>query len=301
MSISRRSFVKGTLTLPVVAGASVGGCGNNVQPAPLVDVTVNDDITSTRYGQIEVAVPRYPDLAAVGGAVSLRIAPLPPGPRPFSIPPQGVLLVHRGTTDDPPEFIATRADCPHQGCPLGYSAKDKLIECPCHASRFLATPGADPTTQCVGRVVHLPALDNLTVYKVERLGDFAYVDLGSDVSCGVRTDLPPVVSGTITIPLDQYPSLQMPGGTLVGKPVGLDDKLIIARVSDTEIVCVSAICTHQGCTIALNLPANDFKCPCHGSEFSFTGAVKSSPATTPVKSYAVAFDSTAMTAVITVA
>jgi Rieske Fe-S protein len=297
MSISRRTFVKGSLaSLPVVAAAS--GCGNDVAAAPIVDATVDADQTSPRYGQIEIAVPRYPDLAAAGGAVMLRLADLPPGNYPFVVPTRGILLVHRGSPGDPHEFIATRADCPHQGCPLGYAKGDDLIECPCHGSRFLASPSDTDPTMCVGKVVHLPAMDNLTVYGIQQLGDFVYVDLNTDQSCGVRSDLPAVANGKITIPIAQYPSLQNAGGTLVGKPAGLDDKLMIARVSPAEIVCVSAICTHQGCTIALDLPHTDFQCPCHGSRFSFDGAVLNGPAPTSVKKYPVTFDQ--MTAVITV-
>jgi len=198
MSISRRTFVKGSLALPVVS-AAVSGCGNDVSAAPIVDAEVNDDPSSSNYGKIEIAVPRYPDLDAVGGAVMLRLAELSPGTRPFDVPPLGVLLVHRSTADDAPEFIATRADCPHQGCPLGYNKSAGLIECPCHASRFLATPSATDPTMCVGKVVHLPAQDNLTVYEVKRLGDFIYVNLQVDQSCGTASNLPAVVNGTITV------------------------------------------------------------------------------------------------------
>jgi Rieske Fe-S protein len=151
---------------------------------------------------------------------------------------------------------------------------------------------------CVGKVVHLPALDDLTVYGIKQLGDFVYVDLNIDQSCGVRNDLPPVMNGKITIPVAQYPSLASPGGTLVGKPTGLDDKLMIARVSAEMIVCVSAICTHLGCTIGLALPDMDFQCPCHGSRFAFDGSVLNGPAASPVKKYPVTFDQT--NAVITV-
>jgi Rieske Fe-S protein len=297
MSISRRTFVKGSLaSLPVVA--AVSGCGNDVSAPPIVDAMVDADPTSMHYGQIEVAVPRYPDLA-VGGAVMLRLAELPPGNYPFVVPDHGILLVHRGMPGDPQEFIATRADCPHQGCPLGYSKSKDLIECPCHSSRFLASGDSSNTEMCVGKVVHLPALDDLTVYGVKQLGDFVYVDLNIDQSCGVHNDLPAVANGKITIPVAQYPSLANPGGSLVGKPAGLDDKLMIARISVDEIVCVSAICTHMACTIALDLPHMDFQCPCHGSRFALDGSVENGPAPTPVKKYPVTFDQT--NAVITVA
>jgi cytochrome b6-f complex iron-sulfur subunit len=296
--ISRRTFVKGSLALPVLAQA---GCGNDVSPAPIVDTEINDDASSPRYGQIQIPVPMYPDLVPIGGAVMLRLATLPPGDRPFEVPPAGVLLVHRGTPDDPDEYIATRADCPHQGCPLGYSKKDDLIECPCHSSRFLATAnGSSDPSACVGLVVHPPANSNLTVYKVTRAGDYVYVDLAADQSCGVSSMLPPVMNGTITLPLAMFPALQNPGGSIVGQPTGLGDTVIVARVDDATVVCTSAICTHLACHVALDAQAGDFQCPCHGSQFKFDGTVISGPAALPLKSYPVSFDMTTDTVVISV-
>jgi cytochrome b6-f complex iron-sulfur subunit len=40
----------------------------------------------------------------------------------------------------------------------------------------------------------------------------------------------------------------------------------------------SAVCTHLGCTV--NLAGDGFHCPCHGSVFDQSGAVKSGPAPT---------------------
>ncbi len=43
---------------------------------------------------------------------------------------------------------------------------------------------------------------------------------------------------------------------------------------------VSAVCTHLGCTV--NLAANGFRCPCHGSVFDPAGTVVSGPAPAPL-------------------
>jgi Rieske Fe-S protein len=40
--------------------------------------------------------------------------------------------------------------------------------------------------------------------------------------------------------------------------------------------CLSAICTHLGCTV--NRADHGYHCPCHGSVFDDQGAVKSGPA-----------------------
>jgi cytochrome b6-f complex iron-sulfur subunit len=292
MTISRRSFVKGGIASSALVVIK-SGCGNDVSPAPIVDATINDDPTSARYGQIEVVTPMYPDLTPTGGAVTLRLAALSPGTRPFIVPPKGVLLVHRGPLNgDTAEYIATNSQCPHQGCPLGYSAKDQLIECPCHGSRFFSYDSATNKAQCTGAVEHRPAASNLTTYTVDIVGDSVYVDLNTAAICDLAA-FPPVVSGTITIPIADYPALSAVGGSLIGKPVGLSDTLIVAHVTDSgdaQFVTVSDICTHQGCAVALDEANTRFACPCHGSEFAFSGSVIQGPAPTALKSYTTTFD-----------
>ena len=65
-----------------------------------------------------------------------------------------------------------------------------------------------------------------------------------------------------------------------GKPV------IVAQPTDGEVVAFSAICTHQGCTVA---PADKIlKCPCHGSTYDLaTGTNTGGPAPKPLAEIAV--------------
>ncbi len=69
------------------------------------------------------------------------------------------------------------------------------------------------------------------------------------------------------------------GGTLSatveGKP------LLLAQPTEGKVVCFSAICTHQGCTV--DAAPKDFECPCHGSTYAAaTGAVTHGPAVHPL-------------------
>src|SRR5206468_12108263 len=60
-----------------------------------------------------------------------------------------------------------------------------------------------------------------------------------------------------------------------GKPA------IVARPTADTARCFSAICTHQGCTVA---PAGaQLNCPCHGSQYNaLTGQVLRGPAPKPL-------------------
>jgi cytochrome b6-f complex iron-sulfur subunit len=65
-----------------------------------------------------------------------------------------------------------------------------------------------------------------------------------------------------------------------GKPI------IIAQPTKGKVVALSAICTHMGCTVAVN--AAELDCPCHGSKFNaMTGAVLGGPAPSPLPTIAV--------------
>jgi Rieske Fe-S protein len=73
----------------------------------------------------------------------------------------------------------------------------------------------------------------------------------------------------------------------VGSAVSAQDSqgnpIIVARPATDTAVAFSAICTHQGCTVA---PAgSELDCPCHGSRYSATtGKVLGGPAPKPLPS-----------------
>ena len=78
------------------------------------------------------------------------------------------------------------------------------------------------------------------------------------------------------IPVGQAKSVKLPDGS----------PGIVARPSAEAAACFSAICTHQGCTVAVK--GKELDCPCHGSRFNaLTGAVLQGPATAPLNKVAV--------------
>ncbi|MEW2547719.1 Rieske (2Fe-2S) protein [Streptomyces sp. NPDC047002] len=67
------------------------------------------------------------------------------------------------------------------------------------------------------------------------------------------------------------------GGKIFG-----DQKVVVTQPKANEFKAFSAVCTHQGCTVA-SISDGIIHCPCHGSEFSIEdGSVKGGPAPKPL-------------------
>jgi Rieske Fe-S protein len=61
-----------------------------------------------------------------------------------------------------------------------------------------------------------------------------------------------------------------------------------AVISSTAngLIALAPICTHQGCTTSWNAATQSLNCPCHGAQFSSSGAVLRGPTRTPLARYA---------------
>lgn len=101
----------------------------------------------------------------------------------------------------------------------------------------------------------------------------------------------PTVSGTVSgrtvsVTVATGSSLASVGGSaLVQSTLG---SFLVARISDAGFTAMTAVCTHDGCTIT-NVSGSTFICPCHGSQFNTNGGVVKSPATRALTVYATAF------------
>ncbi|WP_198950028.1 ubiquinol-cytochrome c reductase iron-sulfur subunit [Kineosporia sp. A_224] len=90
-------------------------------------------------------------------------------------------------------------------------------------------------------------------------------------------------AGTVLAKLADIPV----GGALVTK--GADGKPVaLIQATAGAVTAVSAVCTHQGTTVAA--ASGELDCPSHGSKFGFDGAVKNGPATSPLAAVAVKVD-----------
>lgn len=80
------------------------------------------------------------------------------------------------------------------------------------------------------------------------------------------------------------------GGTILA-----DQKVVVTQPAAGEFKAFSAVCTHQGCTVA-SVANGVISCPCHGSTFSITdGSVKGGPAPAPLASVPVTVSGTELT------
>ncbi len=289
-TISRRRFLEtsavggAVATVGLGVGAGAAGCGNDVSPAPIANVTIDDELLSPTYGLIILPLTKYPQLQEVGGAITLLVAEpaSDPNNRMYALPEHNTILLIQYAAN---EFAAFLATCPHAGCPLGYSTTDAKIECPCHGSRFRVLADPADAKSCPGQVVHAPAHSGLqswtTTYDASR--GTVTVDLKSVVSCNKA--FPPIMNNVITLALSEFPQLAMVGGTVTGQPTGVRDPIIVVRTDATTVVALDARCTHRGCTVAYTPARNRFDCPCHGSAFQLDGRVISGPAELPLPTY----------------
>lgn len=60
---------------------------------------------------------------------------------------------------------------------------------------------------------------------------------------------------------------------------------LMARTGDTTVTALTAICTHEGCTVS-NFSGSQFVCPCHGSTFNASGSVAKGPANRALQQFA---------------
>ncbi|QSQ23209.1 Rieske 2Fe-2S domain-containing protein [Pyxidicoccus parkwayensis] len=239
MSTSRRGFLTGVLGTGAAATV-LPGCAPDVDPAPVVDVTPDAET-----GAVTLEVSRYPDLARVGGAVTLR----QPGLKPL-------LVVHR--TEE--GFSVLDATCTHKGCPLGYDGRD--VVCPCHAARFDSETGAvklRPATAALEVVASTGVTYEAGVLTIQ-LGD---------------ADFPPALNGTVTLPYSEFPELRDNGGSVTGVPRGYGRPIIVSREPGGTLVAVNALCTHNRCRVGLE--EDHLRCPCHGATFNLDGTMRQGP------------------------
>jgi Rieske Fe-S protein len=80
--------------------------------------------------------------------------------------------------------------------------------------------------------------------------------------------------GTASLPIVGTALANVGGAALVQSPIG---DFLVAQTAANAFVAVDATCTHMLCTISA-VSGQTYVCPCHGSQFAFTGQVEGGPA-----------------------
>jgi cytochrome b6-f complex iron-sulfur subunit len=117
------------------------------------------------------------------------------------------------------------------------------------------------------------------------LSSAALLALSTLPSCSKETSNPQPSPGGVDFTLD----LSAPANASLAKNGGfvISGNVIVARTNTGELIALSKICTHDGCDVSFSSSNNNFVCPCHGAQFSTSGAVVLGPARSPLTKYKV--------------
>ena len=105
----------------------------------------------------------------------------------------------------------------------------------------------------------------------------------------------PVSNRTITLTVDSGSPIAAVGGTALVQTTS--GAFLVARISQEAFSALTAVCTHEGCTVT-NVSGATFICPCHGSQYSTGGAVVQGPATRSLTPFGTQFSGNTLTITI---
>jgi len=100
------------------------------------------------------------------------------------------------------------------------------------------------------------------------------------------------VSGIISLPIDASSPLAMVGNAAQVQHGG--GTLLVARTAPDAFAALTAVCTHQGCTIS-GYGNQIYTCPCHGSQFNTDGQVRRGPAASALRKFQTQFANNQLT------
>jgi Rieske Fe-S protein len=101
-----------------------------------------------------------------------------------------------------------------------------------------------------------------------------------------------VANGAVVLIIDSSSPLSTVGSALLIQTSS--DNVLAARTAQDSFVALTAICTHEGCTIT-GYQSQVYTCPCHGSQYSTNGQVLKGPALRSLRQFATQFANNTLT------
>jgi len=92
-----------------------------------------------------------------------------------------------------------------------------------------------------------------------------------------------VSGGAITLIVDGGPPRAQSGSAALVQTAS--GNFLVARTATDTFTALTAICTHEACTVT-GFQNQRYVCPCHGSQYSLTGAVLQGPAPSALRQFA---------------
>ncbi|MEO8260202.1 MAG: Rieske (2Fe-2S) protein [Acidobacteriota bacterium] len=114
----------------------------------------------------------------------------------------------------------------------------------------------------------------------------------SGAAPALATILGSVVSNTVTLTVDTASPLASNGSAaLVQSTAG---NFLVSRTGADAFTALTAVCTHEQCTVT-GFDSPRYVCPCHGSQYSTSGAVVQGPATRALTQFTTRFANNVLT------
>ncbi len=143
----------------------------------------------------------------------------------------------------------------------------------------------------------VPCMSALSLLAIAASGVVQTACGGSPTGPSGNVPTLPVVNGTVSgstvsVTIDAASPLAQVGSAALVQ--GANVPLLVAHTGDAAFSALSAICTHQGCTITGFANAR-FVCPCHGSQYDTSGNVVSGPAVQRLTRYNTQYSGSTLT------
>jgi cytochrome b6-f complex iron-sulfur subunit len=101
-----------------------------------------------------------------------------------------------------------------------------------------------------------------------------------------------VSSGVVNVSVDAASPLATVGGAAFVQ--SSSGNFLVSRTAQETFVALTAICTHEQCNVT-GFQNSRYVCPCHGSQYTTSGAVVQGPATRALTQFATRFANNVLT------